>query len=52
MLLLASTSDIIRVITPVALNTLEVHASYVDLNGTTVTLVVLTLALLQQQQLL
>ncbi len=37
MLLLASTSDIIRVITGTATATIEVHASYADLNGTTVT---------------
>ena len=37
MLLLASTSDLLRVITGTATTTIEVHASYVDLNGTTVT---------------
>lgn len=37
MLLLTSTSDIIRLITSAAASTIEVHASYVDLNGTTVT---------------
>ena len=36
MIILASTSDLIRVITSHAA-TVEVHASYVDLNGTTVT---------------
>lgn len=36
MLLLASTSDIIRVVTGSAAD-IEVHASYVDLNGTTAT---------------
>lgn len=37
MLLLASTSDIIRVVTGSAVSTQEVHASYVDLSGGTVT---------------
>lgn len=37
MLLLTSTSDILRLITGAAASTIEVHASYVDLNGTTVT---------------
>ena len=37
MLNLTSTSDVIRVTTPVAVSTLEVHASYVDLSGDTVT---------------
>ncbi len=36
MLLLASTSDVLRVVTSDAV-TVQVHASYVDLNGTTVT---------------
>lgn len=37
MLLLTSTSDIIRITTATATSTIEVHASYVDVNGTTVT---------------
>jgi len=37
MLNLASTSDILRLITSAATSTIEVHASWVDLNGTTVT---------------
>lgn len=37
MLLLTSTSDLIKVVTGSAASTIEVHASYVDLNGTTVT---------------
>ena len=37
MLLLTSTSDILRLITGSAASTIEVHASFVDLNGTTVT---------------
>ncbi len=37
MLLLTSVSDIVRVVTSVATTTIEVHASYVDLSGTTVT---------------
>lgn len=36
MLLLASTSDLLRVVTSAAVTT-DVHVSYVDLNGTTVT---------------
>ena len=36
MLNLSSTSDIVRVLTP-AVASIEVHASWVDLNGTTVT---------------
>lgn len=36
MILLASTSDLVRVITSAAINT-DVHASWVDLNGSTVT---------------
>jgi len=36
MLILASTSDLIRVVTGSAAQ-IEVHASWVDLNGTTVT---------------
>ncbi len=36
MIILASTSDLIRVVTSHAA-TIEVHASFVDLNGTTVT---------------
>jgi len=37
MLLLNSTSDLVRVVTSAAANSIDVHASYVDLNGTTVT---------------
>jgi hypothetical protein len=37
MLLLTSTSDIIRLTTGTATSTIEVHTSYVDLSGTTVT---------------
>ena len=37
MLLLTSTSDILRLITSAAASTIEVHASFVDLNGTAVT---------------
>lgn len=37
MLLLTSTSDVLRVVTSAAANSIDVHASYVDLNGTTVT---------------
>lgn len=37
MLLLTSTSDLVRVVTGSAASTITVHASYVDLNGTTVT---------------
>jgi len=37
MLLLTSTGDLVRVITGVATSTIEVHASFVDLDGTTVT---------------
>lgn len=37
MLLLTSTSDIIRLITGTATSTIEVHASYVDVSGATVT---------------
>lgn len=37
MLLLTSTSDLLQVTTATATTTIEVHASYVDLNGTTVT---------------
>ncbi len=37
MLLLTSTSDLLRVITGAAADAIEVHASYVDLSGTTVT---------------
>lgn len=37
MLLLTSTSDILRVITGSAANNIEVHASWVDVNGTTIT---------------
>lgn len=37
MLLLTSTSDVIRLITGTATSTIEVHASFVDLSGTTVT---------------
>jgi len=37
MLLLTSTSDLVQVVTGTATSTIEVHASYVDINGTTVT---------------
>lgn len=37
MLLLNSTSDVVRVVTATATSTIYVHASFVDLNGTTVT---------------
>lgn len=37
MLLLTSTADILRLTTSAATSTIEVHTSYVDLNGTTVT---------------
>lgn len=37
MLLLTSTSDVVRVVTGSAASTIDVHASWVDLNGTTVT---------------
>lgn len=37
MLLLNSTSDVVRVVTGSAANSIDVHASWVDLNGTTVT---------------
>lgn len=37
MLLLNSTSDLVRVVTSAAANSIDVHASWVDLNGTTVT---------------
>ena len=37
MLLLTSTSDIIRLITGTATSTIEVHASYVDVSGSTIT---------------
>ena len=37
MLLLTSTSDILRVVTATATTNIEVHASYVDISGTTVT---------------
>lgn len=37
MLLLTSTSDVIRVVTSAAANSIDVHASWVDLSGTTVT---------------
>lgn len=37
MLLLNSTSDVIRIITDAAANAIDVHASWVDLSGTTVT---------------
>ena len=37
MLLLTSTSDIVRLTTSAAATTIEVHASYVDVNGTTIT---------------
>jgi len=37
MLLLTSTSDLVRVVTGSAATSIEVHTSYVDVNGTTVT---------------
>lgn len=37
MLLLTSTSDIVRLITGAAASTIEVHTSYVDVSGTTIT---------------
>lgn len=37
MLLLTSTSDLLQLVTSAATTTMEVHASYVDLSGTTVT---------------
>jgi hypothetical protein len=37
MLLLTSVSDIVRLITGAAASTIEVHTSYVDVNGTTIT---------------
>jgi hypothetical protein len=37
MLILTSTSDLIRLVTSAAANSIDVHASYVDLSGTTVT---------------
>lgn len=37
MLLLTSTSDLLSITTATATSTIEVHASYVDVNGTTVT---------------
>jgi hypothetical protein len=37
MLLLTSTSDLVRLTTGTATSTIEVHTSYVDVNGTTVT---------------
>ena len=37
MLLLTSTSDIVRLTTSAATSTIEVHASYVDMSGTTIT---------------
>ena len=37
MLLLNSTSDVVRVVTSAAANSIDCHASWVDLNGTTVT---------------
>lgn len=37
MLLLTSTSDILRLVTSAATSTIEVHTSYVDISGTTVT---------------
>lgn len=37
MILLTSTSDVIRVVTGSAANSIDVHASWVDLSGTTVT---------------
>lgn len=37
MLLLNSTSDVVRIITSAAANSIDVHASWMDTNGTTVT---------------
>ena len=37
MILLTSTSDLIKLVTSVAANSIDVHASYVDLSGSTVT---------------
>lgn len=37
MLLLTSTNDLVRLVTGTATSTIEVHASYVDVNGTTIT---------------
>ena len=37
MLLLASTSDLVRLTTSAAATTIEVHTSYMDVNGTTIT---------------
>lgn len=37
MILLTSTSDIVRIVTSAAANSIDVHASYVDLSGTTIT---------------
>jgi hypothetical protein len=37
MLLLTSTSDVIRVVTGAAANSIDVHASWVDVNGSTIT---------------
>jgi hypothetical protein len=37
MLLLTSTSDLVRLVTGTATSTIEVHTSYVDVNGTTIT---------------
>lgn len=37
MLLLTSTSDVIRVVTGSAANSIDVHASWVDMSGTTIT---------------
>lgn len=37
MLLLTSTSDLLQVTTSIATSTIEVHASWVDINGTTIT---------------
>lgn len=37
MLLLTSTSDLVRLVTSAAVSTIEVHASYVDVSGSTIT---------------
>lgn len=37
MLLLSSTSDLVRLVTSAAATTIEVHTSYVDVSGTTIT---------------
>ena len=51
MLLLNSTSDAVRLVTGSAANSINVHVSWMDTNGTTVTLGGKILLLLQQPQL-